>query len=257
MSQTQLELALEGPVARMVFRSSRGVPVVTRAVRAQLDEALGRLEQEDSWRVLVLSCEGRSWLAGGDVAEMQQFDAARALAFSREGQKRAERLAGLRGVTVAAIHAPCFGGGTELSLACDLRLLSAEATLCLPEVRLGVVPAWGGSVRCAARLGTAVARRLILTGRPLTAEAALRCGLADEVFPSESFVSEVDAFVSDLLAAGPESLRIAAQLLDSYETGTSPECLEAEARAFAACFSTGDPGEGMLAFLEKRPASWR
>lgn len=257
MPSVTLEFEPARPVARLIFRSETGVPVLTADVRQQLDEALDRLEQDSSWRVLVLAAEGRTWLAGADIGEMCQFDPGQALAFSRAGQQRADRLAALPGVTVAAIHGPCFGGGTELALACQLRLLADAATMALPEVLLGVLPAWGGFVRCVEQLGTQTARWLILTGQSAPAAECLRLGLAQAVYPAEQFAAEVDSVVAQLLKAAPQAVQTARALLTQFGTPADRQRqLDAESRAFADCFRTGEPAEGMAAFLAKRPPAW-
>jgi enoyl-CoA hydratase/carnithine racemase len=165
--------------------------------------------------------------------------------------------------TIAAIHSACAGGGTELALACDLRFaaegLAAEGTkIGLPETTIGILPGWGGTVRATQLLGGAIARRLILTGELISATEALRIGLVDGVFIAEQFRYQIEKVIEQVLKCGPQARRRVKYLLQQHVSpGTDlASQYEAEARAFAECYSTGEPIEGQTAFLEKRAAKW-
>jgi enoyl-CoA hydratase len=136
-------------------------------------------------------------------------------------------------------------------------MAAESAVIGLPEVSLGLLPGWGGTVRCVRLFGPAVARRIILSGELFSAEKALRLGLVDSVATDGDFPAAVEARVEQLLSRGPAACRAVKRLISQFnaEDGIDNE-FEAEARAFAQCYATAEPAEGLTAFLEKRPPRW-
>jgi enoyl-CoA hydratase/carnithine racemase len=254
---THIELIVSGPVARIVLRGEKGIQILSAETRRQLLTVVDHVSQTNC-SVLVFAAEGRTFIAGASIDELRSLDEIRALHDSRAGQKLMNAIEALPQTTIAAIHGACAGGGTELILACDLRFAADAARIGLPETSIGVLPGWGGTVRATHLLGAAVARRLILTGELIAADEALRIGLVDAVFPADRFHDEVESRITQILTRGPQARQRAKHLLrqhvaDSVDLATQ---YDAEARAFAECYRTGEPLEGMSAFLEKRPAKW-
>lgn len=257
MSTTTVELITSQPgVARVTFRSENGVQILSRAVLKELRAIVKQLDVDPSLRVVVFQAEGRSFLAGADLNELKSLNETSAYKYSRIGQRLFQRIAELPAVTICAIHAACAGGGCELALACDVRLAAAGARIGLPEVTLGLIPGWGGTVRATLLLGSAAARRVILSGELFDAAAAASLGLVDGVYPDPEFRSAVDARVAQFLKAAPAASDRAKRLIVDIEGIEIPDLLEIEAEEFAGCFDTGEPAEGLAAFLEKRPADW-
>ncbi len=253
---TRVELKLDGPVARMQFGTENGIHILDAACRRQLADALDQIEQRPDVRIVVFESTGRTFLAGADIRELQALTPISAVAYARSGQRLFQRVAQLRPVTIAAIHAACAGGGCELALACDLRMAAAEARIGLPETSLGLVPGWGGTVRAMRVLGPAVARRFILTAELLPAEECLRLGLFDSVTAADKSPAEVERRVKRLLQSGPLALRDARLLMDWLAGGDIEQELAAEAETFARCYISGEPAVGTAAFLAKRRANW-
>ncbi|RMG41091.1 MAG: hypothetical protein D6725_02115, partial [Planctomycetota bacterium] len=191
-----------------------------------------------------------------DIRELKRLDAATAVEDAYHGQGLMNRIAALPATTIAAIHAACAGGGCELALACDLRLAAERARIGLPETSIGMIPGWGGTVRTVRLLGGVVARRLILTGELLPAADALRIGLVDAVFPNDAFRQGVDGWIDRLLTRAPAARKTAKRLIRRLEAEDWDSAFRAEAHAFASCYASGEPAEGMAAFLDKRPAAW-
>jgi enoyl-CoA hydratase/carnithine racemase len=254
---THIELVMDGPVARVILRGEKGIQILSAETRRQLLTVVDHVSRTNC-SVAVFAAEGRTFIAGASIDELRTLDEVRALHDSRAGQKLMNAIEALPQTTIAAIHAACAGGGTELALACDLRFAADSAKIGLPETSIGVLPGWGGTVRATQLLGAAVARRLILTGELLAADEALRIGLVDAVFPSEQFGDEVEARVAQVLTRAPHARRRVKHLLQQLAAdGINVAAqLDAEARAFAECYRNGEPLEGMSAFLEKRPAKW-
>lgn len=254
---TQVELLQSQPgVARVTFRSENGIQILSRNVCDELRAILKQLKSDKSLRVVVFQAEGRVFLAGADLNELKALTRRSARKYSREGQRLFQRIAELPAVTICAIHAACAGGGCELSLACDFRLAARSARIGLPEATLGLIPGWGGLVRSTLLLGGTAARRLVLSGRLFEASEALQLGLVDAVHPDAEFRAAVDARIAELLKVGPQAAARAKRLIAAIDSIELSDLLDMEAEQFAACYETGEPPEGLAAFLEKRPASW-
>jgi enoyl-CoA hydratase len=221
-----------------------------------LANVLAELEQAADCRVVIFEAEGRTFIAGADIKELEQLNYASGLAIARAGQRLMQRIANLNAITVAAVHAACAGGGCEVALACDLRLAAESTVIGLPEVKLGLIPGWGGTARAVRLFGSAVARRMILSGELFNATDAARLGIVDTVVADAEFRDAVDQRLEKLLVGGPNALTAAKRLIADFEGGDIDSQLEAEAEAFARCCDSGESTEGTTAFLEKRPPKW-
>jgi enoyl-CoA hydratase/carnithine racemase len=252
----EVDLCFEGELARIRFEGKNGVQVFSADARVRLANVLAELEQAADCRVVVFEAEGRTFIAGADIKELQQLDYESGLAIARAGQRLMQRIANLNAVTVAAVNAACAGGGCELALACDLRLAAESAVIGLPEVKLGLIPGWGGTARAVRLFGSAVAKRMILSGELLSAADAARLGIVDAVIADAEFRDAVDHRVEQLLVGGPHALAAAKRLIAEFEGGDIESQLEAEAEAFARCCDNEESTEGATAFLEKRPPQW-
>lgn len=256
---TEVDLHIEQPVGRIVFSNPDGMNLLSSEVRGAFGEHLDRIERDRNCRIVVVAARGRVFLAGADIKELAAVDGATCEQFAREGQALMNRLESLDAVTLAVIHGACVGGGCELALACDLRLAAESARIGLPETSLGILPGWGGTVRMTRRLGPAVAKAVILSGALLSATEAHRVGLVHRVVPDSELTGAVDAWVDQLLSRGPEALRRAKKVIDSIAENPGMEAAEAfalEAAEFRACYESGEPAEGLAAFLQKRSPNW-
>jgi enoyl-CoA hydratase len=213
----------------------------------ELRDRLRELAEDDSTRVVVLTGAGeRAFIAGADIKYMAGLGREEARKWGGLGHEAARLLEVMPKPTIAAINGFALGGGCELALACDLRYASSEARLGQPEIELGIVPGWGGTQRLARVCGLGAAKELILTGRLIHADEALRIGLVNAI-ADPVLVHALD--VADQLAAkSPMALRVAKRLLN-----LSPGALELEAEEFGELFATEDAREGLAAFVEKRP----
>ena len=254
---TSVELVQnEAGVSRVVFQSANGIQILSRATLDQLKTVLKALKGDKTVRIVVFEAQGRTFLAGADLAELKALNRKTARRFAREGQQLFQRIADLPAISIAAIHAACVGGGLELSLACDMRLAASGATIGAPEVKLGLIPGWGGTVRSTLLVGPAHAKRIILSGELFPAAEAQRLGIVDAVFPDDEFRAGVDARIALLLKAGPQAAVAAKRLIADIYSVELDDLLEMEAQQFAACYTTGEPAEGIGAFQEKRAAGW-
>lgn len=220
---------------------------------AMLD-ALESLGNES--RALVITGEGKAFVAGADIAEMQHMDEAAARAFSLKGQKTFSRLVNLPIPVIAAVNGYALGGGCELALACDIRLAGKKAKFGMPEAKLGLIPGYGGTQRLPQTVGTGNALYLLMTGNTIDAEEAMRIGLIQKVFDDEQLLAEAVSLASRIASQGPDALRTVKKLLHLQNNTTIDEGIAIENECFPGLFSTDGP-EGISAFLEKRKPEWK
>ncbi|NIP79736.1 MAG: enoyl-CoA hydratase [Gemmatimonadetes bacterium] len=224
----------------------------------ELDAAFRELAADDDVRGLVVTGEGeKAFVAGADIAELAKMGPIDGIDVSRKGQDAFRRLERMGKPVVAAVNGYALGGGMELALACHLRVASEKARFGLPEVKLGIIPGYGGTVRLPRIVGRGRALELILTGEMIDAGRALDMGLVNRVVTPEETRPAAEALLDTILKNGPVALRFALEAVDrSLETGID-EGLGLESHLFGLLASTEDMREGMGAFLEKREARFQ
>jgi len=206
---------------------------------------------------LILTGSGdRAFAAGADIAEMLDFSAQDAEAFSAGGQGVFELLESFPAPTIAAVKGFALGGGCELAMACDFVLASPTAVFGQPEVKLGVIPGFGGTQRLARRVGRQRALELMLTGRNVKAEEAVALGIALEVVTEGDVVEAARTLAGRIARNGPAAVRWIKAVVHESEGKDAASGMAAERAHFALCFSTNDQKEGMAAFIEKRRATF-
>ncbi len=253
---TEVTLTTEGPVARVKLSGEKGVQLLGAQTRARLHAVLEEIEQLPEINVVVFEAVGRTFIAGADINELKSLNSETAFENSRQGQALTNRVASLSATTIAAVHAACAGGGTEIALSCDMRIAAEDAVIGLPETRIGVLPGWGGTVRATRLLGSAVARRLILTGELVPAATALQLRLVDQVVSEEEFREAVEERIKLVASRGPHARAASRKLIAQFEGPDAEAQFLAESKAFAECYPTGEPELGMAAFLSKVDADW-
>jgi enoyl-CoA hydratase len=253
---TEVNLTTDGPVARVKLSGEKGIQLLGAATRERLHVVLGEIEQLAEINVVVFESEGRTFIAGADINELRSLNSETGFENSQQGQALMNRVAALSATTIAAIHAACAGGGTELALACDMRIAAEGAVIGLPETRIGVLPGWGGTVRATRLLGSAAARRIILTGELVPAATALQVGLVDQVVAEEEFRAVIDERIKLVASRGPHARAASKKLISQFEGPDAEAQFLTESKAFAECYPTGEPEVGMSAFLAKVDADW-
>lgn len=224
-----------------------------------LTEALMRVGEQGEWPVrgVVITGSGeKAFVAGADIVEMQGMTPEQGEAYSRRMQEVTTRLEALPVPVVAAVNGFALGGGCELAMACDFIYASRNAKFGQPEVNLGLVPGFGGSVRLADRVGIGMARELVYTGRPIDAEEAHRIGLVNRLYDDAAGVLEgAKATVAEMAVKSPVAIRICKELMNEAAPLPTSEGLDLEAKAFKVAFGTEDKAEGVRAFIAKeKPA---
>jgi enoyl-CoA hydratase len=223
----------------------------------ELRDRLLELRDDASVRVVVLTGAGeKAFVAGADIKYMSGLDVEGGRAWGGLGHNCAQLLETMPKPTIAAVNGFALGGGCELALACDLRYASTTARLGQPESSLAIIPGWGGTQRLARVCGLGVAKELILTGRIVDADEALRIGLVNALYEPGELMEKVSETARALAAKSPVALAAAKAAVNRALQGDHVENLGAEAERFGDLFATEDQKEGMAAFVEKREARY-
>jgi enoyl-CoA hydratase len=223
-----------------------------------LRDRLAELAADAEARVVVLTGAGeKAFVAGADIKYMQGLDVLGARRWGELGHECGNLLETMPKPTVAALNGFALGGGCELALACDLRLASTNARLGQPEINLGVLPGWGGSLRLARATSLGFAKELVLTGRQVGAEEALERGLVNAVHEPGKLMEKTLELCRTFAAKSPLALAYAKEAVNLSLQGDHRANLATEARLFAMVFASEDQQEGMAAFAEKREPEFR
>lgn len=238
-------------VNRPAKRNAMDVPT-----RKALRTAFENVAEDDDVRAVVLRGAGDdAFIAGGDIEAFAEFSQLEAMEYVTEhAQGLYNYVADLPKPTIAAVDGPALGGGTEIALACDIRLAAEDALFGLPEVTIGILPAGGGTQRLVNAVGVGMAKELVLTGRVVEADEAEEIGLANHVYPADEFDDEVTAMAERLADQAPVAQRLAKEAMNR---GLNEEAgLDFERVAGSFLFGTEDSEEGIAAFLEDRDAEY-
>jgi enoyl-CoA hydratase len=249
--QVTVEYSADGHTATILIDRAAKLNALTLGLLDGLAAATREVAASSARLVIVRTAGEKVFCVGADINHFADLSAAGMWRdWIATGHRAFDAIAGLRQPSIAVIDGLAFGGGLELALACDFRVISAEARIALPETGLGTVPGWGGTERATELVGRARAKELVLTRRQLSGEEALTWGLATAVAPKAGLEEAVDLLSTDLLAGAPLAVQLGKQLIDAAADGASSRVLEALAGGLAA--ATDDLAEGVAAFREKR-----
>jgi enoyl-CoA hydratase len=224
----------------------------------QLDGVLGEVRDDAGVRAVVLTGAGeKAFVAGADIAELAAMGPIEGVEVSRAGQDTFRMLERMPKPVIAAVNGFALGGGLELALACHIRIASTRAKFGLPEVRLGIIPGYGGTVRLPRLVGRGRALELMLTGEMIDAAEAHRIGLVNRVEEPGNLLAAARAMAQKMIANGPIAVALALEAVDRGMSTTIDDAQILESRLFGLLASTDDMREGMQAFLEKRKAEFR
>ncbi|HEX2095526.1 MAG TPA: enoyl-CoA hydratase-related protein [Longimicrobiaceae bacterium] len=214
-------------------------------------------EREDVRGAIVTGVGEKAFVAGADIAELSRMGPIDGIEVSRMGQRVFRAIELSRKPIIAAVNGFALGGGCELALACHLRIASENAKFGLPEVKLGIIPGYGGTIRLPRIVGKGRALELMLTGEMIDAQEAHRIGLANRVVPQAELADAARGLMETILRNGPVALRFAIECATRGMEMSVDDGLALEANLFGLLASTSDMREGMSAFLEKRKATFQ
>jgi len=246
----------EGQVGLLKINRPDRLNALNSKTLEELTSALEGFARDETVKTVVITGEGKAFVAGADIAEMRDMDLLESRAFSQKGQGVLDQIESLEKPVIAAVNGFALGGGCELALACDIRVASELAKFGQPEVNLGIIPGFAGTQRLARLIGEGRAMELILTGEIIDAQTALSYGLVNKVVPSDKLLDEAMALAKKIAAKGPVAVSLAKTVIHRGLQVDQASGTAFETNAFALCFASGQAREGMSAFLEKRKPDW-
>jgi enoyl-CoA hydratase len=255
MPFTTLLYEMAEGIARLTINRPDKLNALNGTVIAELGDAVTRIESDAGVRGVILTGAGsKAFVAGADIAEVGGQTPMEGQVRAVAGQRMMRRLERCGKPVVAAVNGFALGGGCELAMACHLRLASESASFGQPEVKLGLAPGYGGTVRLPRLVGRGRALELLLTGAMIDAQEAWRIGLVNRVVPADRLLDESEQLLRRILDNGPLALRACLELVDAGLDMSTDEALGQEAVWFGLLSASADMREGTRAFLEKRKA---
>ncbi len=257
MSNQILKSEIKNGVALVTISRPKAMNALNTAFFDEMNVLLNEYELNNDIRVMVITGEGKAFVAGADIAEMVNKEQAEGQAFSVYGQRTFDRIESMRFPVIAAINGFALGGGCELAMSCDFRIASTKAKFGQPEVNLGLIPGYAGTQRMSRLIGKADAMYLLLTADIITADEALRMRLVQKVFEPEVLMEEVMKIANNIASKGPKSVQKVKEVTRQGLNMSFVEGSDLEAKHFGTLFGESSEGkEGMTAFLEKRKPNW-
>jgi enoyl-CoA hydratase len=245
-------------IATITFNRPKVLNALNRETVEELQSALLGARDDESVRVVILTGAGeKAFVAGADIGELSQQTPVNGKEFSLFGQSVFHLLETIGKPSICAINGFALGGGCELALSCSIRIASKTAKLGQPEVKLGILPGYGGSQRLARLCGKGMAHELCLTGEMITAEEALRIGLVNHIYEPADLIRAAEAMAKKIIANGPLAVKFTMEAIERGNQMPLEEGLFLEATLFGVACATEDMREGTKAFLEKRPAAFK
>jgi enoyl-CoA hydratase len=245
-------------VALITLNRPKVLNALSRALFVELEAVLNEIAGDEAIRAVVLTGSGeKAFAAGADIQELARVSGIEGQRLALDGQRIFSKLENLGKPVIAAINGFALGGGCELAMSATIRIASETAKLGQPEVKLGLLPGYGGSQRLPRLVGKGAALKLLLTGEIISAAEALRIGLVDEVVSAAELLPRAKALAATMASMAPIAIR---QCIAAVHAGYDlplAEALAHEAALFGLCCATEDKAEGTAAFLEKRAPVWK
>ncbi|MBC8320313.1 MAG: enoyl-CoA hydratase/isomerase family protein [Bacteroidetes bacterium] len=223
----------------------------------EMDQLVGEISQNKDVKVMIITGDGKAFVAGADIAEMVNKNGEEGSAFSRLGQNTFSSFGKMDIPVIAAINGFALGGGLELAMGCDFRIASTKAKFGQPEVSLGLIPGYAATQRLPRLTGMGDALYLLMTAEMIGADEALRIGLVQKIFEPESLMEETMKIARNIISKGPEAIKKIKNVVRQGMEMSFTDGEKLEAQEFGTLFGDGNQGkEGMTAFLEKRKPEW-
>jgi enoyl-CoA hydratase len=257
-SLSVVTLENDNGVATITINRPKALNAINGQVLADLDVVLDALTSDDSLRCVILTGAGeKSFVAGADISEMADMSPEAAESFSARGHGIFEKIEHLPVPVLAAVNGFCLGGGCELALACDIIYASDKAKFGQPEVKLGLIPGFGGAVRLPRKVGLAAATEWVLTGDIYRADEAHRIGLVKTVVEGPELLAHVQKIASTIASRAPLAVRRAKKVMVQGLQSTQTQAAKLEQGSFGVLFATDDMREGTQAFMQKREPNFK
>ncbi len=258
MNYENILIEKKNSIAYVTVNRPKVLNALNMATMEELRGAFTDIKSDASIRVAILTGSGeKAFIAGADIGELAKHDAVSGKEYTHKGQSVLDLIENLGKPVIACINGFALGGGCEIAMACTFRLASENAKLGQPEVKLGIMPGYGGTQRLPRLVGKGVALQILLAGEMITAQEAHRIGLVNEVVAAADLIPRAEAIAQKIIANAPLAVQYAMEAVNKGMEMTLAEGLYLEATLFGVCCATEDKKEGTAAFLEKRPAQFK
>ncbi len=258
MTYENLLIQIDSGIAIITINRPKAMNALNEKTLLELQDIFASVAEDVAVKVVILTGSGeKAFVAGADIAAMQPLSALEARQFAKLGHRVMSAIERCPKPVIAAVNGFALGGGCELALGCDIRIVAENARFGQPEVNLGVIPGFGGTQRLARLIGKGRALELILTGEMIDAAEAYRIGLANKVVPLDQLLDTTKKMASAIISKGSYAVQLAKEAVHNGLELDLDRANQYEAELFGLCFATADQKEGMQAFLEKRQAEFK
>jgi len=253
-----VKLEKKNKIAYVTIDRPKVLNALNMATMQELHQVFVDLKDDREIRVVILTGGGeKAFVAGADINELAKNNPVEAKEYTHRGQAVLDLIENLGKPVIACINGFALGGGCEIAMACTMRLASENAKLGQPEVKLGIIPGYGGTQRLPRLVGTGHALQMVLTGEMISAQEAHRTGLVNEVVPGDRLIARAEEIAGKIIANAPLAIQYCLEAVNQGMNMTLEKGLFLEATLFGMCSATDDKKEGTTAFLEKRPANFQ
>jgi enoyl-CoA hydratase len=258
MTYSNILLEKKHSIAYVTVNRPKVLNALNMATMEELRAAFTDIKDDAAIRVAIITGAGeKAFIAGADISELAKHNAVSGKEYTHRGQSVLDLIENLGKPVIACINGFALGGGCELALACTMRLASDNAKLGQPEVKLGIIPGYGGTQRLPRLVGKGIAMQMVLAGEMITAQEAHRIGLVNEVTAAAELIPRAEAIAAKIIANAPLAVQYAMEAVNKGLDMTLAEGMFLEAALFSVACSSEDKKEGTTAFLEKRPAQFK
>ena len=257
MEFKNLKFAKDENIGILTLSRPKALNALNTELLLELNQAVEIISKDESIHVLIITGEGKAFVAGADITEMKDFDSIKGLSYGELGAEIFRNIERLKIPTIAAVNGFALGGGCELAMSCDLRVASDGAKLGQPETGLGIIPGFSGCVRLSRLAGLAKARELIYTADIIPASEAEKIGLVNKVVPADQLMSAAMEMAKKIASKAQIAVRYSKMAINKGIETDIDTAIAFENQVSGLCYATEDQKEGMTAFVEKRPPNFK
>ena len=252
-----IKYEVKGNIGYLMVNRPKALNALNTDVLNELQQALAEIEADEQVKVVIVTGEGKAFVAGADIAQMSKLNAVEGRAMMAKGHKVMNTIEQMPKPFIAAVNGFALGGGCELAMACDIRIASQKAKFGQPEVGLGIIPGFCGTQRLPRLVGKGMAKYLIYSADMIGADEAHRIGLVEKVVAPEALMAEAEALAAKIASKAPIAIAQAKIAINNGMDMDLKSASQLEVEATTVCFGSEDQKEGMAAFLEKRAPEFK
>lgn len=252
MEFKNLTFEKDGKIAIVTINRPKALNALNTETFVEIGDVVDEISKDNEILAVIVTGAGRAFVAGADITEMQSFNSESGRNFGILANSVLRKLENLEKPVIAAVNGFALGGGSELSLACDIRIASTKAKFGQPESGLGITPGAGGTQRLVRTVGPGMAKELIYTAKIINADEAYRIGLVNKVVEPDDLMKEAKDLANSIAANAPIAVKMCKAAINKGIQCDIDTGLSYESAVFGLCFATEDQKEGMTAFVEKR-----